>query len=217
MSKKELCKRYVLFIISLFFVALGVALTKKAELGVSPNSSVPNVLSLQFKSISMGTWLFLWNCLLLVGQFLILRRKFQPIQLLQIPLSVVFGYFTDFGMWCVSFFAVNSYIMRLLLVVLGVALLAFGIALAVIANVIMNSGEAFIKAISDTYHKDFSNTKILFDVIYVIMSVLLSLIFFDGHILGAREGTIIAAFGAGLLVKVFRPLVEKPLEKYLTK
>ena len=45
MSKKETAKRYVLFIISLFFSALGVAFTKHGELGVSPISSVANVLS----------------------------------------------------------------------------------------------------------------------------------------------------------------------------
>ena len=39
MSKKEKVKRYVLFIISLFFSALGVAITKHGALGVSPISS----------------------------------------------------------------------------------------------------------------------------------------------------------------------------------
>lgn len=34
MSKKETAKRYVLFVISLFFSALGVAFTKHGELGV---------------------------------------------------------------------------------------------------------------------------------------------------------------------------------------
>lgn len=217
MRKKELFKRYLLFIISLFFTALGVALTKKAELGVSPNSSVPNILSLKFTDISMGTWLFLWNCLLLLLQIFILRKNFQLIQLLQIPLSFLFGYFTDFGMWCVSFINVNSYILRLLLVVLGVAVLAFGIALAVIADVIMNSGEAFVKAVSDTSNKDFSNVKIVFDVSYVILSVVLSLLLFNFQIVGTREGTVIAAFGTGLMVKLFRPVLDKPVTKLLTK
>lgn len=47
MSKKETAKRYVLFIISLFFSALGVAFTKHGELGVSPISSVANGLAVQ--------------------------------------------------------------------------------------------------------------------------------------------------------------------------
>ena len=35
MTKKEMGKRYLLFIISLFFIGLGIALTKRSELGVS--------------------------------------------------------------------------------------------------------------------------------------------------------------------------------------
>ena len=88
---KETVKRYVLFIIGLFFSGLGVAVTKHGGLGVSPISSVANVVSLQFPVFSLGTWLFLWNCVLILGQILILRKQFKPIQWLQIPLSVLFG------------------------------------------------------------------------------------------------------------------------------
>ena len=65
MSKKELVRRYILCIISLFISALGVAFTKHGELGVSPISSVSNVLSLKFPSLSLGTWLIIWNCVLI--------------------------------------------------------------------------------------------------------------------------------------------------------
>ena len=94
MTKKEIAKRYVLFIISLFFAALGVAFTKKGELGVSPISSVANILSFKYTVLSLGSWLIVWNCVLIAGQILILRKKFEPIQLLQVPLSFLFGYFT---------------------------------------------------------------------------------------------------------------------------
>ena len=114
MSKKETIKRYTLFIISLFFSALGVAVTKHGALGVSPISSVANVFSIKFTNISLGMWLILWNCILIAGQIMILQKDFKIIQLLQIPLSFLFGYFTDFGMWCVSFITVNSYLAQIL-------------------------------------------------------------------------------------------------------
>lgn len=95
MDKIEIVKRYVLFIISLFFVALGVAFTKHAELCVSPISSVANVFSIKFSFLSLGSFLIIWNCVLILGQVIILRRRFKLIQLLQIPLSFVFGWFTD--------------------------------------------------------------------------------------------------------------------------
>ena len=215
MQKKEILKRYILFIISLFFIALGVAFTKRGELGVSPISSVANVLSLKFTVLSMGSWLIVWNCVLIVGQIVILRKNFKPIQLLQVPLSFLFGWFADLGMKIVGFIPVNTYLVRLGLVVIGLAILGFGISLSVIANVIMNSGEAFVKAVADTIKKNFGNVKIAFDVFCVTFSIILSLILFDFNIVGTREGTIISAFLTGTFVKLFTKLLHKPVSKLL--
>ena len=143
---KDTIQRYALFVIGLFFSALGVAITKKGELGVSPISSAANVMSIRFPQLSLGYWLIIWNCVLILGQILLLRKKFQWIQLLQIPLSFLFGWFTDFGVWLVSFFTPANYPAKLILVIVGTIVLGFGISLAVIANVILNSGEAFVKA-----------------------------------------------------------------------
>ena len=215
MNKAETAKRYILFIISLFFAALGVAFTKHGELGVSPISSVANVMSLRFSSVSMGTWLIIWNCILIIGQIAILRKSFQLIQLLQVLLSFLFGWFTDFGMWLVSFIPASTYPVRLIMVVVGVVVLGFGISLAVIADVIMNSGEAFVKAVSDKCKKDFGNVKIVFDILCVVFSLVLSLIFFDFTIVGAREGTVIAALFTGVVVKLFRSILNDPLDRVL--
>lgn len=215
LNKKEIVKRYVLFIISLFFSALGVAFTKHGELGVSPISSVANVLSCKYDFLSIGVWLIIWNCILILGQILILRNKFQLIQLLQIPLSFLFGYFTDIGMRFVSGIPTDRYLMKLLMVVIGIVILGFGVSLSVIANVIMNSGEAFVKAISDTTHKQFGNVKIAFDVSCVVIAVLLSLILFDCHIIGTREGTIISALFVGVVVKFFNRILNKPISALL--
>lgn len=217
MKKRELVKRYILFVLSLFFTAVGIAVTKKGELGVSPLSSFSNVLSYQFTEISFGTWLFLWNMMLLVLQVLILRKNFQPIQLLQIPLSVIFGAFTDVGMFIASFIHPQVYIHRLLLVVCGMVIIAFGISLAVAANVVMNSGEAFVKAISDTWNKNFGNVKVAFDVITVTVSIIMSLLLFDFTIVGTREGTVISAVFTGFIVKFFNRVLKEPMEKLLTK
>lgn len=215
MERKELTKRYVLFIISLFFSALGVAFMKHGELGVSPISSVANVLSYKVTALSIGSWLILWNCILILGQILILRRRFQMVQLLQIPLSFLFGYFTDFGMWLVSFIPVSNYAMKFSMLLIGIVILGFGVSLSVIANVIMNSGEAFVKALSDMSRYNFGNVKIIFDCSCVALSVVLSLIFFGGQIIGTREGTIISALLTGLVVKFYVKHLAKPIEHLL--
>lgn len=216
MSKEETAKRYVLFVISLFFSALGVAFTKHGELGVSPISSVANVMSYKLDFFTLGVWLIIWNCVLILGQILILRKKFRLIQLLQIPLSFLFGYFTDFGLWLVGFIPADNYIVRLIMVVVGIVILGFGVSLSVSANVIMNSGEAFVKAISDTTNKNFGNVKIAFDVSCVVLALILSLLFFDFTIVGTREGTIISALCTGLTVKLFQKLTDEPVNRLLS-
>lgn len=198
-------------------MGIGVALTKHGELSVSPISSVANVVSMKFTFWSFGTWLTILNFVLLFGQIVLLRRKFQPIRLLQIPLSFLFGYFTDFGMWLIRGIPNDPYIARLALVISGIIVLGFGISLGVIANVILNSGEAFVKALADVLHRDFGNTKIVFDISWVLLSVLLSLLLFGGKLVGVREGTILSALFVGAAVKCFRSILAKPLNKLLTQ
>lgn len=216
MSKKEVLKRYIVFVIGLFFIALGVAFTKKSMLGVSPISSVPNILSIRFTQMTLGTWLIIWNCVLIVGQIAVLGKGFKLIQLLQIPLSFVFGYFTDFGMWMLSFCQADTYVSQILFTVVGVIILGVGVALTVIADVIMNSGEAIVKAIADRARKNFGNVKIAFDIGSVALAIILSLVFF-GKVVGAREGTVINAVFTGIVVKIVDKYTRKPLERLMTK
>lgn len=201
--------------VGLFFSALGVAVTKLADLGVSPISSVANVMSMKIPVLSLGNWLILWNCVLILGQILILRRRFQPVQLMQVPLSFLFGYFTDFGMWLFSWAVWDFYPMRLVNIAAGTFLLGFGIALCVIADAIMNSGEAFVKAVSDTTGGEFGNLKVGFDVSCVVLAAVLSLFCFDWTIRGIREGTVIAALCTGFVIKYFSRKLREPLERLL--
>ena len=94
-------------------------------------------------------------------------------------------------------------------------ILGFGISLSVIANVIMNSGEAFVKALADTINKGFGNVKIAFDIFCVVFSMILSLLFFNLTISGTREGTIISAFLTGTFVKLFTKVLQKTISQLL--
>ena len=216
MKRKELIKRYSLFIVSLWFSALGIAVTKCGSLGVSCISSVPNVLSLRFTALTIGGWTFLWNTLLVFCQMALLRKNFQKIQLLQIPLSFLFGWFTDVAMLLAIKIPVNSYPMQLVMVVAGVAILAFGITLGVIANVVLNAGEGIVKALADVSGKEFGFVKVRFDMVCVILAVAISLLSFGGKLTGVREGTLIAAFLNGTLVKQYSRRLKAPLDQVLS-
>lgn len=215
LSKKEFIKRFFLFTAGLFFVALGIAFSKRADLGISTISSVPNVISIKFDFLSFGFWSMAWNILLVFGQILVLRKNFQKLQLLQIPLSFLFGYFTDINLNIVSIILSDGYIVKFLLVCIGVVVLAFGISLTIIANVIFNSGEGMVKAISDVSGKPFGKIKTIFDICCVTTAATLSLIFFNFQIVGIREGTLIAALFTGVTVSLFSKILKKPVSKLL--
>lgn len=215
MSKKELLKRYTLLVVSLFIGAVGVALSKRGELGLSPVSSIANVMSVKFDETSFGLWLVVWNLLLIAGQIALLRKDFKPIQLLQVPMSMLFGVFTNIGVKIVAPIQFESYIGSLSLVVWGVVLCALSIALSLLANVIMGSNEAFVRALADTIKKDFSTVKVVFDIACAFFAVALSLIFFHTKVIGMREGTILSAVCTGFIVKIILKHIKKPVDKLL--
>ncbi len=217
MSAKETAKRYTLFALGLFFSALGIAFSIQAQLGLSTVSSPGYVLSVQFDALSFGVWSIITNCFFVLCQILILRKNFKPIQLLQIPFSILFGYFTDFGVWLVSPIPVPNYAVQLLLVLAGIVVLGFGITLAVIANVMYNSGEGLVKAVSDVSGWKFGNVKIAFDIACVLTAVVLSAVFFSGKIIGVREGTVISALLTGNVVKIMTRILTKPMNRILTR
>ena len=68
-----------------------------------------------------------------------------------------------------------------------------------------------MKAVADKTGGNFGNIKIGFDVGCVILSLALSLIFFNGKIVGTREGTIMTALLTGLIVKFFVKIMAEPL------
>ena len=194
-------KRYLLFLVGLFINALGVSLVTKASLGTSPISSIPYVLSLNFP-FTLGNFTIFLSLLLIVLQIIILRKNFKLENLLQIPVSVAFGYFIDLTMYL--FFWVNpqSYPVKAIALFAGCLVLGFGVYMEVVADVVMLPGESFVRAIVQTWHTNFGTTKIFFDSSMTIIAGILSFVF-SGRLNGVREGTVIAALLVGFIARLF--------------
>lgn len=199
--KANKLKRYLLFLVGLFVNALGVSLITKANLGTSPISSIPYVSSLNFP-LTLGNFTILFSILLIVLQIIILRKNFKLEDLLQVPVSIIFGYFIDLTMYL--FFGVNpqTYLMKLISLLIGCIILGFGVYLEVVANVVMLPGESFVRAIVSTWNTNFGTTKICFDSSMTILAAILSFAL-SGHLNGVREGTVIAALLVGFIAKQF--------------
>ena len=197
----EKLKRYIIFLIGLFINSLGVSLITKANLGTSPISSIPYVLSLNFP-FTLGQFTIAFSLLLILIQLIILRRNFKAEHLLQIPISILFGYFIDLTMMLLFFVDPQSYISSVVYLLIGCLILGFGVYTEVLANVAMLPGESFVRAVSSTRKTEFGSTKVAFDVSLTVIAAVLSLIF--AHRLdGVREGTIIAALLVGFIARLF--------------
>ena len=193
-------KRYVIFLIGLFVNSLGVSLITKASLGTSPISSIPYVLSLSFP-FTLGNFTIFFSVFLILLQLLILRKNFKLEHVLQIPVSIVFGYFIDLTMLLFAWVNPQAYIMKIIYLLIGCLILGFGVYMEVLADVVMLPGESFVRAIVLTWKTNFGTTKICFDVSMAVIAAILSFIF-TGKLNGVREGTIIAALLVGFIARV---------------
>jgi len=200
MSIRETIKRYLFFIFGLFLMAVGVALSTRSNLGTSPISAVPYVLSLGLP-MTIGQFTFFMNLLFIAFQILLLRKQFKWIQLLQIVVAVIFGFFTDFTMGLFSWINVTSYPAQLGLFVLSCLVLALGVSMEVTADVVLMAGEGVVSAISMVMKKEFGKLKVGFDATLVICSCIFSFILFH-KLNGVREGTVLAALLVGTIVRI---------------
>lgn len=195
----EKIKRYLILLLGLFVSAVGVVLVTKGDLGTSCISSVPYVLSLVFP-MSMGVFTILFSLALIVAQLFILGKDFKLEHALQIPVSVLFGWFIDLVMPIFAFLAPQNYVEKLLLVLLGCVVVGMSVYLQVIADVVMLPGESFVRSVVKRWHTEFGKTKIVFDVTISALAALISLVF-TGKLLGVREGTVIAAILVGYIAR----------------
>ena len=212
MSKNKLWKRYLVFFIGLFINSFGVAFITKANLGTSPISSIPYVLSLGLP-LTLGGFTILLSLFLIALQIIILGKKFKKISLLQIPISIVFGYFIDFSMILLEWLSPENYVLRFLALIVGCVILGFGVYTEVIADVVMLPGEAFVKAVTIRFHTEFGVTKVCFDASMTVIAAVISFFMF-ARLNGVGVGTIIAALIVGIIARSFGKIL-RPFSKRL--
>lgn len=139
---------------------------------------------------------------MILGQIIILKNNFQKIQLLQIPMTVIFSFFIDATMLLLSFVHPEFYLFKIFVLLGGTVILAAGIAAQVRANVLILPGEGLVKAIASVTGNKFGKVKTVFDISLVIISITLSIALLR-KIAGLREGTVISAFLVGSTAHFF--------------
>ncbi len=211
--------RIVILVIAIFIMTFGVALCIRANLGSSPISVLPYTWSLaggmrignfQIPELSMGTYTFIMNAIFVFLQIILLRRKYHPIQLLQLALGFFFGYFLDLNMMLTIHFEWTNLILCIIQLLIGGAAMALGISLEIITHLIMMPGDGIALAITRLTNADFGKIKVIFDCSMGLLGIISMLIFFGSwqwQIIGI--GTIIAMFYVGIVVRIMHPIATK--------
>lgn len=199
--RNRLLLRFFIFILGLFTMSFGVVLSVKANLGVSPISCVPYIFSLRFP-VTLGITTIVLNIFLVVLQMIVLKKDYRVVQLIQIPVVFLFGYFIDLQMFWLTDWVVSGYLWKLFYCLLSCVILATGVFLEVKAKLTYLPGEGFAMAISEKFGFDFGKSKIGTDSTLVVIGIISSFLLLRS-IIGVREGTIFSALLVGFLTRLY--------------
>ncbi len=197
--------RLVVYLMGLFIMTLGVSMSVKSNLGVSPVSSIPYTITC-ITGLEMGKATIVFHIVLVVLQILILRSAFQIKNLLQVVVGVVFGYFTTFSNYLFSFLpTADNMVIRLGMMLVSTVLIAIGIFFYLPSDIVPLAGEGAMKAISDKTNIVFNKVKIGFDISMVVISLIACLTVLR-QFGSVGIGTVIAAVLVGAVLGVLTKL-----------
>lgn len=203
--------RVLIYILGLFCLAMGVAISANSNLGISPVNSLPYVLSAVIPP-DPGTCVILVFCTYILLQVILLRKEFQPIQLTQIVFSTIFGYFVNFTKALVGDFALPTYPGKLVMLAVSILLIAIGVELYIEVELVPMPMEGLSLALARKLHVPFHNMKIAIDCLVVAAGVILSFLCLH-RLVYIREGTVITALVTGkviaLVKRVLSPAVRR--------
>ena len=210
-QESRLIVRIIMSLVGFFICGFGIALAAKTDLGLSPFTSFPYVVSLVGER-TLGfyvacTYLF---CLLL--QFLILRKDFKPTACLQILSSVICGYFVDVWEIVISALVFPNYFTRLIGLVGSILTLALGVVFYVEPQMMPMPTEGLVLAISQKLKMPFGTAKVLHDSSFTVAACVLSFLLL-GQLKGVREGTILTALFLGRVIAILKKRLSPPLHK----
>ena len=204
--------QHALLLLSMFFMTFGVALCVRSNLGSGVISSIPMSFSLAGEAglapgLTIGGYTNIMNVILVIAQIVVLRRRFESIQLFQLLIGFVFGCLLDVNMWLTSYFsAYETLPAQIIAQFMGATILGCAVAIEIRCGSVTMPGEGIQVAISRVSGKPFPIVKIIVDTTLVILAVISGFCFFGSWpwtVVG--PGTLFAMFYVGYVVKLVNP------------
>lgn len=206
----------IALIVIILINSLGVVLMLYSGSGISAISSVPYAFSLVFPKISLGTWTYIFQGLLVLS-LMIMRKKFVAPYLFSFLVGFAFSEMLDIHeMWINALPTALEY--RVVYFVISYFLICFGIALSNRCGLPIIPTDLFPRELADITKIKYSRIKIGFDVICLAITALMTCIIL-GHLDGLGIGTILAAFTMGKVIGMIGDQMDRHVrfESFMTK
>lgn len=167
----------LLWLLGNIFVALGVAICSKADLGVSmiaaPAFIVYEAIAPLWSGFSVGMTEYILQGIMLVVLCLIIRR-FNWRYLLAFAVAVIYGYTLNFFLWLLSGLSFDSVTLRWVMLIVGDISTAFGVACFFRTYMPLQVYELFVAELARFFKLNINKTKCVFDISLLAVSIILS-------------------------------------------
>lgn len=197
-----------------FFLALGVSISIKADLGVSPVSSLAYAIALTF-GLSVGITTILANILFIFIQVILHKKVDIRDFLLQLLIGFLFGFFIDATLFLVRFLPTHeTLITQFLYLTVSLFIVGGGLLGYLVSKLPLMPYDALTYVISERFKLEFSKAKITSDILNVCVAGAICIIFI-GSFGAVGIGTIIAAYFIGKILGIYMKWFKMPLEKWI--
>lgn len=216
-SKSQFIKRILVYLFGIYFTAVAIAISKMTPLGISPNSSLPNEISLILDA-NLGLITSIVFASFVLIQWILLGKNFKIINFIQVLLSIIYGVFVNSAVSLVNYILppCDTYILQLVYTLVSALILGAAIKVYMAPKLMALPAEGLAQAVSQRFNVPFPTAKNICDITIVTISIILSFIYF-GTLYGIREGTIIHAVLVGRSVKWSNKLFGKQLDRFVWK
>lgn len=179
--------------------SFGVVLMLHSGSGISAISSVPYAFSDVFPKVSLGTWTYIFQGLLILS-LMIMRKKFVVPYLFSFIVGFAFSEMLDVHEAWIEVLP-TTIPDRIVYFIISYLLLCIGIALSNRCGLPIIPTDLFPRELSDITKVKYSRIKVSFDVICLATTALMTGLIL-GHLDGLGVGTILAAFTMGKVIGI---------------
>ncbi len=201
-------RKIVRTILGILLVYGSVAFALKAGIGVLPVDAAITSIAILI-GMKVGTFSMLFHGSFFLGQIAMERKNFRKTELLQLLYITLGGSVLNFFLYTVlGNVSFAFYPLRLIVCVLAFMVSAFGCTMVLETHLMRTPMEGCIQMIADRTGTTMGKLRQKIDIVLVLISVAITLIF--GVEWTLREGTIIAALLFGPMMDLWKKLFFTP-------